>query len=144
MSQTVKFTRIEDALYPEVLRGFPDKDEAISMAQEMVEDGLIPESDDLYEVVTHWYEIGEGESGMHTFFSDEQLLKWEQDGEFAKMVEAAGYNAEHIESQTLYVDATDGAVDYDEDESEYDEFGDCDGECVGCERACGSRIPLEG
>lgn len=122
MSQTVKFTRIEDTLYPEVLRGFPDKGEAISMAQEMVENGLISQSDDLYEVVTHWYEIGDGESGMHTFFSDEQLLKWEEDGVFTKMVEAAGYNAEHIERQTLYVDATDDAIDYDEVEAEYDEF----------------------
>lgn len=115
MSQTVKFTRIEDTLYPEVLRGLPDRAEAISMAQEMVEDGLISESDDLYEVVTHWYEIGEGESGMDTFFSDEQLLKWEENGEFVKKVEEAGYNAEHIECQTLYVDATDDAVDWDEE-----------------------------
>ena len=137
MSQTVKFTRIEDVLYPEVLRGFPDTDEAISMAQEMVADDLIPVCCGLYEVVTHWYEIGEGESGMDTFFSDEQLLEWEANGEFVKMVESAGYNAEHIECQTLYVDATDDAVDWDDEE---DEDLDCDGECVGCDRACADRI----
>lgn len=128
MSQTVKFTRIEDVLYPEVLRGFPDRDEAISMAQEMVSDGLIPVSEGLYEVVTHWYEIGDGESGMNTLFSDEQLLGWEESGEFIKMVEAAGYNAEHIESQTVYVDATDDAVDWDDEE--------CDGECDNCGIPC--------
>ena len=105
MSQTVKFTRIEDTLYPEVLRGFPDKDEAISMAQEMLETNLISMNTGWYEVVTHWYEIGEGESGMHTFFSDEQLLEWEENGEFVKNVETAGYNTEHIEVQSLELTA---------------------------------------
>lgn len=116
MSQTVKFTEIDNTLYPEVLRSFPDRGEAISMAQEMVEDDAIPRNDDSYEVVTEWYEIGEGECGMNTFFSDEQLLNWRTAGNFLEMVEAAGYNVEHIETQTLYVDATDDAVDYDDEE----------------------------
>lgn len=143
MSQTVKFTRIEDILYPEVLRGFPDRDEAISMTQEMLEANLIAMNTGWYEVVTHWYEIGEGESGMDTFFADEQLLEWEENGEFIEKVEAAGYNVEHIEAQTVEVIAEEVIEDDDDDDYEWDEFGDCDGECLGCERACGSRIPLE-
>ena len=125
MSQTVKFTRIEDVLYPEVLRGFPDKDEAISMVHEMLETDLVALNTGWYEVATHWYEIGEGESGMDTFFDDEQLLEWEENGEFVKMVEAAGHYAQHIETQTLEL-----TVDEVHGDDEEDECLDCDGDCV--------------
>lgn len=137
MSQTVKFTRVDDVLYPEVLRGFPDKDEAVSMAQEMLETNLITMNTGWYEVVTHWYEIGEGESGMDTFFSDDQLLEWEENGEFVKMVEAAGHYAQHIETQTLEL-----TVDEVHGGDEEDECLDCDGDCVGCDRACADRIDV--
>lgn len=116
MSQTVRFTEVNGAFYPEVFTAFPDRDEAVSMAQEMVEDGAILPSDDYYEVATEWFEVGEGESGMHTFFDDETIIEWHNKGDFVKRVTDAGYNVEYIGTQTLYVPAEE--VNGEEDEEE--------------------------
>ena len=107
MSQTVRFTEINGAFYPEVFTGFPERDEAISMVEDMVEDGAILPSDDYYEVVAEWYEIGDGECGMHTFFSEEDLIEWHNKGNFMEKVKAAGYTVEHIQSHTIRVNADD-------------------------------------
>ena len=113
MSQTARFTEVNGVLYPEASGGYPDRELAISVAKEMVEDNLISPSDD-YEVNTAWYEIGGGESGMDTYFSDETLVKWKNEGVFEKMVQNGGYDAECIETRTFFLNGED--VNEDEDE----------------------------
>lgn len=112
MSQRVCFTEVNGVLYPEVFSSLPDMDEAIALAKEMVEEGLISPADD-YDVWSVWYEVGEGESGMDTFFSNDTLIRWYED--FDMHVAEAGYTAERINIQALCV--RDNEV-YEEDEDE--------------------------
>ena len=105
MSQTVRITEINGALYPQIFTAFHDYEEAISMVTEMIEDGFILPSDDYYEVVTVWYEIGEGESGTDVFFSDEELLEMINKGIFVREVEKAGYEIELITDDNIKIRA---------------------------------------
>lgn len=102
MSQSVRFVKVEDTLYPDLVYGMPDLDEAIGIVSDMLEDGLISPSDE-YEVITYWYEIGEGESGMDWYFSDEILIRWESEGNFEKFVEKFGYDLEKISDDRVVV-----------------------------------------
>ena len=102
MSQTVVFMEVNGVIYPDNLGGYPDRDEAISVAKEMVDDDLIALSDD-YEVFTEWYEIGDGESGMDTFFSSDALVSWRKADVFEKNVEDAGYPVDCIEHRSFFL-----------------------------------------
>ena len=75
MSQTMRITEINGAFYPEIFTSFPDRDDAIALIEYAVKDAWLSPSDE-YEVVTEWYEIGEGESNSDTFFADETLIDW--------------------------------------------------------------------
>ena len=105
MSQTVRFTEINGALYPQVFTSFPDHEEAVILIKDMVEDGVILPSDDYYEVITKWYEIGEGESGMDVFFSDEELMEMKNKDKFERAVEKAGYEVEFISDDYIKISA---------------------------------------
>lgn len=109
MSQTVRIPKINDFFYGEILTYFPDEDEARKMVKEALTDGWLSENSD-YEVVTEWYEIGEGESNTDSFFSDEELIEWYNIGgikEIEKKAGEKGYSVEHIQTDTVYVSAED-------------------------------------
>ena len=105
MSQTVRFSEVNGAFYPEIFSAFPDYEEAIRMVEDMLDDGFILPTDDYYEVITKWYEIGEGESGTDTFFSDEQLIDLWNKGDFEKEIEKAGYEIEFISDDNISINA---------------------------------------
>lgn len=109
MSQTMRITEINGAFYPEIFTSFPDRDEAIALIEYAVKDAWLSPSDE-YEVVTEWYEIGEGESNSDTFFTDETLIDWYNKGgvsEIIAQVKAKGYEVEHIQTDTICIDAED-------------------------------------
>lgn len=105
MSQTVVFMEVNGVLYPDSLR-YPDKELAVSITKEMVDDELIAPCDD-YEICTEWHEIGDGESGMDTFFSNDTLVEWKKNDEFEKRAEDAGYDVQCIEKRTIFLSSED-------------------------------------
>ena len=106
MSQTARFTTVNGAFYPEVFTSFPDHDEAVSLVEDMVEDGAILPSEDYYEVITDWFEIGEGESGTDTFFTNDELVEFWNTGDFEKELKKKGYEVEHINDDCVIVQAS--------------------------------------
>lgn len=109
MSQTIRITEINGAFFPEIFTSFPDKDEAISLIEFAVKDNWLSPSDS-YDVCTEWYEIGEGESGTDTFFSDETLIEWYNKGGIREIIEQAakrGYAVEYIQNDTVSIVAED-------------------------------------
>lgn len=117
MSQTFYLTEINGVMYgglDDVL-SFPDREEAIDMIQDMLEDGFITESDDYYEAVTDWYEIGEGECGSDSFFPSEMLNDWFNKGgikEIEKKVNSAGYDFQCIERRIIRISVNEIEIDY--------------------------------
>lgn len=107
MSQRAVFVEVNGNLLPEVLHGMPDYDDCVSAARDMVEpDDLEP--GDTCAVHAVWYEIGEGESDTDTFFPEETLLKWQEEGVLADEVEKKrGYSLEEVQNDTTYVHAHD-------------------------------------
>lgn len=112
MSQTVVFVEVNGVLYPDNLGGYPDRELAVSIAKEMVDDELISPSDE-YEVCTEWHELGDGESGMDWFFPSDTLVEWRKNDEFEKKAEEAGYNVQCIEKQTFHLSSEE--INEDED-----------------------------
>ena len=109
MSQSMRITEINGAFYPEIFTSFPDRDDAIALIEYAVKDAWLSPSDE-YEVVTEWYEIGEGESNSDTFFADETLIDWYNKGGVAEIIcqaKARGYEVEHIQTDTISIDAED-------------------------------------
>ena len=105
MSQTMRITEINGAFFPEIFTSFPDRDEAIALIEYAVKDAWLSPSDE-YEVVTEWYEIGEGESDTDTFFGDETLIDWYNKGgvdEIIRQAKEKGYEVEHIQTDTIHV-----------------------------------------
>ena len=103
MSQTAVFVKVNDILYPCIEFSIPDINDAIHIVEDMIEElECLPESSE-YDVEAKWFEIGDGECGMDTFFSEDDLLEWYEKGEFEMNVEAAGQYAEHIQSESLTV-----------------------------------------
>lgn len=121
MSQTMHITEINGAFYPEIFTSFPDRDDAIALIEYAVKDAWLSPSDE-YEVRTEWYEIGEGESNADTFFTDETLIDWYNKGGVAEIIRQAkekGYEVEHIQTDTICIDAD----DIDELIEYFEEFG---------------------
>ena len=100
MSQTAVFVKVNDVLYQNIERHIPDSEEVIDIIEDMIEEFDLSESSD-YDVEANWYEIGDGESGMDTFFNEEDLIDWYKKDKFNQKVEEAGQYAEHIQSKTL-------------------------------------------
>lgn len=105
MSQTVRISTINDVFYEEIKTSFPDQEECIYMVKEALEEGYVAEND-MYEVETHWYEIGDGESGTDTFFTDDELIEWYKKGEISeieKNAEERGHYVEHCGRELQYI-----------------------------------------
>lgn len=121
MSQTMRITEINGAFYPEIFTSFPDRDDAIALIEYAVKDAWLSPSDE-YEVRTAWYEIGEGECNSDTIFTDETLIDWYNNGGVSEIIRQAkerGYEVEHIQTDTICIDAD----DIDELIEYFEEFG---------------------
>lgn len=106
MSQRVCFVKINDIFFPEVLGAMPDEEEATGLVMGMIEEREICENEDSYDVVTSWYEIGEGESDTDCFFTDEELLAMCDDGdydEFEANILKKGYEVYHVQDDVICV-----------------------------------------
>lgn len=122
MSQTVIVTNVNNVFYREIQYGFMDKDEAIEIVKDMLEDGTLNESS-IYDVMSYHFEISEAprgikkesESGTEEFFSEEQLLEWCKHGSrsecnvgiLEKELEKRGYCIEPIQEDAIYLDEDD-------------------------------------
>lgn len=114
MSQTVRFVKVNDVFYPEVFTVFPDKEEAMVFVVEMVEDEEL-DRDEEYEISAIWYEVGEGESRTDEFFTDKELIRMCENGNydvFEKRVKERGYEVHDIQKETIFV--YDSEMEFDE------------------------------
>lgn len=117
MSQAMRIVKVNGTFYPKILIWFPDYTEALNIVGDMLEDGIIDYSSD-YNVVTHWYEIGEGENAIDYFYHESQLIEWYELGgieEIEKNVNKDGHKLVHIMNNYINIDGSE--LDYNgEDE----------------------------
>lgn len=134
MSQTVRFTEINDVFYRDILHAFPNRSESIDMIMELAEEKSLSLSDDEFCVETYWFEIGKGESDTDELVKEADLIKWYSKGgidEVRKQVNLLGYEIEHIQSHEIYIDKDDILKEYQDfgigvevDELDYDDYAD--------------------
>lgn len=105
MSQTVRFTKVNDVLYNEVFTSFPDEAYAVSLILDMLEDGEVELGND-FEVVTEWYEIGSGESGTDYLVPDDKLLEWYSWDCLSDKIKELGFELEMVSSETIRIDGS--------------------------------------
>lgn len=111
MSQKAVFVRINGNLHNEVLFSVPDHDEMIQVCKDFGYESTDGEYDgDYINVEYDWVDIGDGESGVDTFFDDETLCALYDSYDWEKNFENMGYNAESIETgsdEVLYSELED-------------------------------------
>lgn len=74
MSQRAVFVRVDGNLHSEVLTHVPDHDEMVQICKDCGYEATDARFDNDYLLVEYeWVDIGDGESGIDTFFSDEEL-----------------------------------------------------------------------
>ena len=111
MSQTAVFVRINGNLHEEVFTHVPDHDDMIQICKDFGYESSDGSFDgDYINIEYEWIDIGEGESGMDTFFDDESLCVLYNSYEWEKNFENIGYDAESIETgsdEVLYSELED-------------------------------------
>ena len=99
MSQTAVMIRVNGNLHEEVFTHVPDYDEAIQICKDFGYEASDGNYDGDYILVEYeWIEIGEGESGIDTFFDDEVLKFLYDSPEYEDILEKQGYIVETIET----------------------------------------------
>ena len=99
MSQKAVMIRVNGNLYQEVWTTVPDYEDAIQICKDIgyeENEGLF--NGDYILVEYEWLDIGEGESGIDTFFDDETLCFIYDSYDYEKIFEEHGYNIEIINS----------------------------------------------
>ena len=108
MSQTAVMIRVNGDLHQEVWSTVPDYEDAIQICKDFGYEENEGMFDDDYILVEYeWLDIGEGESGIDTFFDDETLCFLYDSYNYEKIFEEQGYSVDTIESgsyEVLYED----------------------------------------
>lgn len=110
MSQRLVIVEVDDNVIPENFWCVPDHDEAVHIVMDFVGDDY--EDGENFYVKYWWYEIGDGESGMDEFVSENELFEIWQYADFEKELGKLGYSVELIEDGEYTVDSDELERDY--------------------------------
>lgn len=99
MSQTAVMIRVNGNLHKEIYPSVPDYNEAIQICKDFGYESSDGKFDGDYILVEYeWLDIGDGESGVDTFYDDEMLFDLYDAYGYEDIIEHDGHNVEVIES----------------------------------------------